>query len=381
MSINPVTGQFQMTGPPVAGFEQARMNPVQLWPEQHPAPFSPQAIAKVTPVPPSTVRLRPPPLQQGDTIALIAPGGQVDKAKLQVGATWLRHYGFNPVVSPNATHYDPYFPYLSGTVKERLNDFYQALADPKVKALMFIRGGYGSARLLSQINWDWVRQQVTRQPKTIVGFSDTSALLNTIEQQTGLVTFHGPMLEYNFTVPNRYTVTQLFNMTTNPAQRFIATHPGSGYYCFNGGYTNGRLVGGNLTTLASLCGTPWQPNTDDAILFLEDVGPEVDDLYRLDRLWTQLKLSGMFNNIRGLVLGQFKLDEKDNRPWNRANLQQVLYNLCRETFGDRIPIGYNFSLGHGVLNTTMPIGPVAEFDANKGQLRLLEPVLAGSSPR
>lgn len=325
--------------------------------------------------------IKPPPLKVGDTVALIAPAGAVDYNKLAIAMPWLKQAGLNPVLyaAPQPSHMSQ--DYLSAPDQTRLQDFYTAISDPKVKAILLVRGGYGSARLLNQIHWPWVKAMVTQYPKAIVGFSDASALINALNQRTGLVTFHGPMLNTNFINPNHYTMGELWQRLMNPGATIISPHEWVGYQAFRPGFAQGRLVGGNLTVLASLCGTPFQPKTDGGLLFLEDVGEEVDNIYRLDRLWQQLKMAGMFNNISGLILGQFTGTETDKSPYKQAKVKQLLYDLCRETFNDRIPIGYNYSIGHGPYNTTLPIGTLAEFDADSGQVRLLESSLAASLPQ
>lgn len=257
--------------------------------------------------------------------------------------------------------------YLAGTDEERAADINTFFADSSIKALMGI-GGWGSARLLPLLDYDLIRSH----PKAIAGFSDVTALLNGIHAKTGLVTFHGPHPRVKASAD--YFRRVLFDgepvSFINPSEikddelvqtreRYATIHPGK---------ARGRLIGGNLTVLAAIVGSPYVPDLDGAILFLEDVREAV---YRVDRMITQLKLAGLLGRLAGFVFGRCT-DCDPGTSYGSLTLEEVLDDHIRPL---GIPAYRGAMIGHIRQQFTLPLGIEAEIDADAGSLRLLEPAV------
>jgi muramoyltetrapeptide carboxypeptidase len=301
----------------------------------------------------------PPSLAKGDTIGLVAPAGPVkEQDAFLAGIRLLKEMGFE--VKFNRDLLEVSEGYLAAADEVRLAEFNRMWADDEVKALLCVRGGYGSLRMVDLLDMELIRQR----PKMLIGYSDISVLLNVIFKETGLITFHGPVL------------TSLARCERRALDIFLATLFGKpvgalkpeGLEILRSGNASGCLVGGNLTTLVHLIGTVYEPVWDRIILVLEDVG---EAPYRIDRMLTQLRRSGRFDRLRGLILGTFsaepfaKYDEFDYESvWNRG----------LELVGDLgVPIWANFPVGHTARNTILPLGIEAEMDSAAGMLKFLGP--------
>jgi muramoyltetrapeptide carboxypeptidase len=308
--------------------------------------------------------LKPKALQLGDTIAIVSPAKPSPPETFEQGIAWLQSLGYNAKLMPNA-HCNT--GYLAGTDAQRLADLVTAFEDPTVNAILCARGGYGSGRLLPHFPFE----VVAKNPKLFMGFSDITMLLNAFYQQTGLVGFYSPMLTSNLIQENQAFTRKQWLRTVTAAglasQQPFEVANIDAYQCFTPGIATGKLIGGNLSLLCSLCGTPWQPNTDGCILFLEDWH---EQYYTLDRKLTQLAQAGMLNNLAGLLLCDFS--EITQEP-NTHSVAAQLRLLTKEL---NIPTGYGFSVGHGYQTATLPIGVQAVLDAEVGCLTLAEqPVL------
>lgn len=322
--------------------------------------------------PPQTIK--PPALPPGGCIGIISPAYPSNEAAFIAGEKWLVTQGYRVKRFPNAANQ---WRYLAGTDAQRLADLHAAFADPDVDAIWCARGGYGSVRLVQQLDM----ALIAANPKPFIGFSDITVLQQAIYKATGLVTFYGPMVTSNLSelppnthneTPNGpndtalpYTFQQALTMLTGqiPLNQPI---PNKDAYQPITVPTNpiaeGPLLVGNLTLLASLCGTPYHPQTDGHIVVIEDWK---EDFYALDRQFTQLRQAGLFNNIAGLLLGDF----------SHCNPQAglTLIELFQELVGDLdIPTGYGFSIGHGNVTATLPIGCQAQFNPQTGSLCVLE---------
>lgn len=302
--------------------------------------------------------LKPKALKKGDTIAIVSPAKPSPTETLTEGVTWLESQGFKAKLMPNAHRNTGY---LAGTDAQRLADLVAAFEDPTIDAILCARGGYGSGRLLSQFPFE----VVANNPKLFMGFSDITMLLNAFHQQTGLVGFYSPMLTSNLIQADQVFTRQewLRTVTEQALAPNFKINSIDNYTCFQGGTVQGKLVGGNLSLLCSLCGTPWQPNFEGGILFLEDWH---EHYYTLDRKFTQLEQSGMLNGIVGLLLCDFS--EIPEEP--SESLTQHLKKLTQHL---NIPAGYGFSVGHGFQTATLPIGVQAVLTAEVGCLTLAEP--------
>lgn len=304
---------------------------------------------------------KPASLKPGDTIAVISPAGATENPDaFERGIALLETMGFRVRLFPHARNRRLY---LAGTDAERLADLHAAFEDPDVKGILCARGGYGCMRLLPGLDWD----RITRNPKALIGFSDVTALLLPIYQRTGLIGFYGPMLTSNLVHGESYSQTELFRLVGGPPDIFPVEIPWTipnrdAYHAFRPGVAEGPLIGGNLSLLAALCGTPNQPRTEGHILFIEDWK---EKYYTLDRQFEQLKQAGLFDGILGLLLCDFSEIE----PEPEQSLPDFLKAL---TDFAGVPSGYGFSVGHGEQTATLPIGCMARFDAASGALTLLE---------
>ncbi|MDH3360704.1 MAG: LD-carboxypeptidase [Desulfobulbaceae bacterium] len=288
----------------------------------------------------------PPRLKRGDTIGIIAPAGPIrDREEFNAGVRIIKEMGFQVKFDRDIFRQDGY---LAGDDKSRADEFNSLWADPEVKALIAARGGYGSLRIVSNINMDLVRHQ----PKILIGFSDITVLLCAVSKGADMVTFHGPTVSTLGTC-DRESATSLFNTISSP--RPPEPIKPQNIEIITSGNTQGRIMGGNLTNLCNLLGTPFEPDWQQTILFIEDVG---EAPYRIDRMLTQLATAGKLADISGLILGDFTDCGDTEIIWQRA----------LELTGDKIPVWGNFPVGHGKQNLTLPVGLTAEMDSGSGRL-------------
>lgn len=302
--------------------------------------------------------VKPAPLTPGDRVAVVAPAGPLDRESLDAGLRVL------------AERYDVLWDagllsrtrYLAGEDVRRERELAAALADPRVRGVVAARGGYGSIRLLSRL-WPSVngRPSSVGLAKMVVGFSDIT-VLHAALQATGRVSVHGPV------------VTQLGTQPTGIVDRFFAIledgvappAPVAGTPII-GGVVEGPLLGGNLSLLTRLLGTPWLPDVTGAVLLLEDVGEKP---YRIDRMWTHLRLAGILDRVVGLALGDFTDCEE---PDGEFTLRDVLWGLVAET---GLPCVSDLPIGHGAVNVPVPLGTRVRLDGGTGTLSFLEPAVA-----
>ncbi|MCA9764473.1 MAG: LD-carboxypeptidase [Gemmatimonadetes bacterium] len=311
----------------------------------------------------------PPRLAPGATVALVAPSGPLlERDDLTRASELCEAMGYVPRLGPHAG--DAY-GYLAGRDDDRLADLNAALTDPGIDAVWCIRGGDGMNRIVHRIDFEGF----ARRPRPVIGFSDITVLLLALWQRTGVVTFHGPIARAPMPKFQRWHFDRVLTSIApagplgRPAPPGDTLVPTSGrIYPLVGGRARGRLVGGNLTLVQALLGTPYAPDTDGAILFLEDVG---EDVYRVDRMLAHLRLAGMLDRLAGVAIGRFtELDR--STPSGALGLDEVLHTY----FGTRgIPVVVGFPFGHIDDQWTLPVGVLAELDADRGELSLLEPAV------
>ena len=289
--------------------------------------------------------ISPPRLKPGDTIGIVAPAGPFDPEKFIQGKTVLETMGFR-------TSYDESVferhGFLAGTDARRAAQMNRLFADPSVQAIVCARGGYGSLRILPLLDY----QTIQMNPKIFMGFSDVSALLSVLHEHCGLITFHGPMVT-SLAGADEKTISAMKTAMTSDEPFELVPEEGK---TIKPGRRSGMLCGGNLTTLCHLVGTPYTPNFKGKILLLEDVG---EMTYRIDRMLTQMKLAGCFNDMAGLILGAFK----KCGPFNE--IVEIFDNMFHDA---DIPILAGFDIGHGETNLTVPLGQDAILDAGKKRL-------------
>lgn len=312
--------------------------------------------------------VKPRRLSPGDTVGMVLPASMAFEAStVEIGREQLEAIGFRVKLG---THVRGRHGYFAGTDRERAADLAAMFADETVAGIFCYSGGWGSPRLLPLLDFDLIR----RHPKVLVGYSDVTALLNAIHQETGLVTFHGPMAGSDW---KPWTVEQLRRVVTSAAPAGTLANPPKEddelvnrafrTVTIRGGRARGPLVGGNLTLLATLMGTPWEVETAGAILLIEDVDEE---LYRIDRMLTQLVLGGKLDGVAGVVFGYCT---ECGVAGPSFSLEEIL-NERLASLG--VPVLKGLAFGHIPKMLTLPIGLAATLDADAGTLRLDEAAVA-----
>ncbi|WP_426234987.1 S66 peptidase family protein [Pseudomonas sp. TWP3-2] len=298
-----------------------------------------------------------PALPSEGLIGVIAPAGpatlDTDKA-----VQWMRARGYGLRVFPGVYEKDGY---LAGSDDVRLNDLHAAFADPEVDAIICLRGGYGTPRLLDQIDFDLL----SRNAKPFIGYSDITALHLAISRYAGFVTFHGPLLNADLLGDKEPpTVTSFFAMLRGQLTAgSVLNHPVAWpLTTLEPGIAHGRLLGGNLAMLTAVMGTPYEMDAEGVILFLEDIN---EPLYRIDRMLTHLRLAGVLGKLRGVLVGDVAGVDTD-----------ALNRLLKQTFAPlRIPVLSGWRSGHCNPNLTLPMGALVRLDAGKKELMLEQDVV------
>jgi len=296
------------------------------------------------------VTLRPPRLKGGDRIGVVAPAGPVSPPEILPGMALLESLGFEVCGSQNLYERRGY---LAGEDGGRLQDLHSMFRDRRVKAILCARGGFGTLRLIDKIDFALIREN----PKIIVGYSDITALLLALQKETGLITFHGPVVRDLAKNESRNlgALLRLLSEETPPAVDLQDAR------ILREGEAEGLLLGGNLSLLCHLVGTRFMPSLKGALLFLEEKG---EPLYRIDRMLTHLRLSGRIGDCGGLIAGTFE---------ECGDLSSI-DELLREKFSDlNIPILAGLPAGHGEANIALPIGLRATLNTDRKTLTMMEP--------
>lgn len=308
--------------------------------------------------------IKPKRLAAGDRVGLVLPASMAfEPSTIDLARRQLEAMGFAVTVGEHAAKRHGYF---AGTDTERAADLNAMFADPAVAGVICYTGGWGTPRLLPHLDFERMR----KNPKVFVGYSDVTTLLNAVHQETGLVTFHGPMASGEI---RPWTLEQLRRvlMTAEPIGT-LRNPPKDDdalvareyrIVTVRGGRARGRLVGGNLTMLASLMGTPWEIDTDGAILLLEDIH---EAYYRIDRMLTQLKLGGKLDRLAGVAFG-YCTDCPTDAP--SFSLEEILADFFAPL---GVPACAGLAFGHIKEKLTLPIGLEATLDADAGTLTLDE---------
>lgn len=298
--------------------------------------------------------VKPKRLKIGDTIGLIAPSsGSKTPSMITKGIKILHQMGFKTL---EGEHIRKRWNYLSAPDKDRVSDIMRMYENPKVDAIMCIRGGYGTGRLFAKLDYDVIKSN----PKILTGFSDITGLSLAIQKKCNHVTFHGPMLTSNLAQPDMHPHTKefFFNMVMNPTASGSII-PGSDKkngIIINKGKASGMLTGGNLSIVNTTIGTPWEITTKGKIVFLEDVG---EDLYRIDRMLTHLLNAGKLTDAAGIALGQFTYSE------GGKNYRKLLQDVIKDLLGwIKLPVVMDLPFGHVKCHSTIPYGITATLDAN-----------------
>lgn len=310
--------------------------------------------------------LKPAALKKGDTIGLVCPAySAFIKEDVQIAVESLEVLGFK--VKKGEHMFDRY-GYLAGTDNDRAADINKMFADKSVNGIMAMHGGWGCARILPLLDYKTIQQN----PKVFIGYSDITALLLGIYAKTGLVTFHGPVggsSWNNFSVENFKTILIEGNAVqmTNPVKKgdnLVQTE--DRIYTINAGKATGRLIGGNLTVLSHILGSPYVPDFKGCILFLEDVG---EDVYRMDRMITQLKIAGILDQLAGFVFGKCTDCPPSKGGYGSLTMEDIFEDHIKPL---KIPSFSGAMIGHIKDKFTVPVGAEATIDAEKGSITLTE---------
>ncbi len=307
--------------------------------------------------------IKPQRLQTGDRVGLIAPGSPVPSERIDKAMKTVEQLGLVPVLGQHATKA---WGYLAGTDSERITDLHQMFIRSDIQAIWCLRGGYGCTRLLPLIDYDLI----CRHPKIFIGYSDVTALHLALHHQCHLSTFHGPVAtsaptDYNLDLLRR----MLFDtsaITIHPAVEnpvVVQTDTAFRAYTITPGKAQGRLIGGNLSLLAALAGTPWSPSYRGKLVFMEDIGEKP---YRIDRMLVQLLQSTDIAEAAGFILGVFN----DCQP-EEGDRSLTLEQTLRHQFSSLgVPSYYGFSFGHIENQCTLPLGAEATFDTSDASIIL-----------
>lgn len=308
--------------------------------------------------------IKPKSLTKGDTVGLITPSSAISRSSFEKALANISDLGFNVKYSDNMRVRKGF---LAGSDAQRVEDLHAMFADTEVAGIICARGGYGSGRLLGMIDYALIRNN----PKVFIGYSDITALHYAIYKNAGLMTFHGPVGASDFS-----------DFTASSFEKVVIK--GKSNYSFSvksvdkkenkldviaSGVAEGQLVGGNLTLMISVLGTPYDLDFDGKLVFIEEIG---ESPYKIDRMLTQLLNTGKLKKARGIILGQFNdCETKPTDPDYEASLSLA------EVFADRlaglgIPVAAGLPFGHVPDNATIPFGIKAHFDASDGKLTYLE---------
>jgi muramoyltetrapeptide carboxypeptidase len=311
--------------------------------------------------------IRPARLRFGDTVGIVAPSSAPsDPAGAAHAVAVLEKLGFK---ARPARHVRRRLGFLAGSDAERAADITEMFMDGEVKAIFCLRGGYGSGRLLRQLDYS----SINKRPKIFIGYSDITALHCALLTQARLVSFHGPMLVNGLAGKGSlpFTVQSLLRtvMEPRPAGSICAGYNGKSARAIRGGKAEGALIGGNLSLICATLGTPYQPVFQDAILFFEDVD---EAPYRFDRMLTHLLNAGLLQQVAGVAIGvnQNCRDKTANKTGEyRQSEADVLEERLRPL---KVPVVVGLPFGHAPGNATLPVGLRARLDAEKGDLVITE---------
>lgn len=300
--------------------------------------------------------IMPPFLRKGDTIGIVCPAGFMPAKKMAMAIRVIENeWGYKVKLGKTAGHQ---YHYFSGTDQERLEDLQEMMDDREVKAILCGRGGYGTVRIIDSLDFRHFR----KHPKWVIGFSDITILHAHLLSRHGIASLHAPMANAfnDGGYKNEYVLSLRHALQGRKATYAASCHP------FNHpGRAQGILVGGNLSLMAHLVGTPSEPDTRGRILFLEDIG---EYLYNIDRMMHQLKRSGKLKHLAGIVFGGFT-DNKDTETPFGKTAEEILHDIVKEY---RIPICFGFPVSHGKENYALKTGGEYRLHVTRNKVTLKE---------
>jgi muramoyltetrapeptide carboxypeptidase len=295
-------------------------------------------------------RLRPPALQQGDTVGIVAPASGFRREDFEAGCDTLRRLGYQPFYLPSIFERDLYF---AGSLERRLGELHEMFKRTEVRAILCARGGYGCTYLLPHLDLELIRAN----PKIFAGCSDVTMLLTYLCDRTGLVTFHAPMVAGDFSRPGGIDL-DAWSAAVSSGKAYPRAFIPDDVQPLLEGDAEGTLYGGCLSLLCTSLGTPYEIHTEGKILFLEDRGEKP---YKIDRMLMQLKLAGKFEGVAGIIFGEM-LDCGQRR----AN-DETLHDLVVRILGEfKVPIAFGLKSGHvSGKSFTLPFGVSATLNVGE----------------
>ncbi len=309
------------------------------------------------------LKILPKRLKKGDIIGLIAPAGVITEKQLKNTIENVEKLGYKTYHTDSVLSK---YGYFAGKDKERADDLMHMFTNKDIAGILCIRGGYGAIRILDMLDYDSIKQN----PKVFIGYSDITAFLSSIYENTGLITFHGPVGISSF---NEFTVNSYKNIIETPQNKYKYqylreknTEETSEFdvYTINEGKAEGELTGGNLSVIISMIGTKFEPNFENKIVFLEEIDEKT---YKVDRMLTQLVQATNIKEASGIVLGIFKKCDQDEEP--KLSLKEAITDILKPL---DIPVSYGMAFGHVANKITIPVGIKAKMNAGKNSLKLLE---------
>lgn len=300
-------------------------------------------------------------LRRGDTIGIAASAGPIrHESEVREFQKVLHDMGFKTRLGKNVFDKHGYF---SANDEDRAEEFMEFITDDSIDAIFFTRGGWGCARILEFLDFE----QIGQHPKIIMGFSDITTLLNAISAKTGLITFHGPGGNSTW---NPYSVNYIKRLLIQAEAVTYRNDPkeDAPIIVYRSGKASGDFYGGNLSVISGLIGSEYLPDWTGKILFLEDVSEEP---YRIDRMLTHLKLAGVFDQVNGVVLGNFRKCSPEE-PGRSFTLEEVFQQHFSEA---KVPVFYGAQIGHIRNKYTVPVGAQVEMDAETGTIDVLAPTV------
>jgi muramoyltetrapeptide carboxypeptidase len=314
---------------------------------------------------PGNAVILPKAIKKGDTIGIIAPSAATaDRMEFTYAKEAMEALGFKVKLGENLRNRSGH---LAGTDEERAGDLNAMFDDPAVKMIVCIRGGSGAARILPLLDYELIKNN----PKPLQGYSDITALHSAIQSQTGLITFHGPNGSGSW---NSFNVKQFEKVFLGSEPIMFKNEIGKGddlvakgnrIQTLTGGKAKGKILGGNLTVLSALSGTPYYPDFQDSILFIEDIG---EDPYRIDRMMSTLQLNGTLSKIRGFVFGQCS-DCTPGGGYGAFTVDQLIDNYILPL---KVPAYTGAMIGHVSRQFIIPVGAEVEMDADAGTITVTQ---------
>lgn len=304
--------------------------------------------------------IKPPKLSAGETVGVVAPASCGDFDRVMAAVRYLEGLGLHVRLGEAVANRRGY---LAGTDEQRAADLMAMFADEEIRAIFCARGGYGTARIADLLDYDVIRNN----PKIFWGYSDITFLLTAFFQKAGLIGFHGPMLSSDVASDDVDPLTlQTFRQLLSP-QTLRYDETVSPLYVMVDGEASGRIIGGNLTLLVSTLGTPYELDTTDKLLFIEEIEEEP---YRIDRMLNQLRMAGKLDDAAGIILGDFHDCEPVKRKGASLTLEEVLDDYLAPL---SIPVIGGFRIGHCNPNLAIPIGAVGSINTKKKTFIVEEP--------